>query len=131
MKQIEIIVEAENAQEVLEVLKAGDIEYNSVRDLKAIARVKLKAKSSNVEGGCGKGTRKSPSILQKGINFATALTEHIITGKKHVKPDEYMRRLSICKVCTSRLEGFVCAKCGCYMGIKASWAEQKCKINKW
>lgn len=75
--------------------------------------------------------KKSPNILQRGMTLAKATTEHIITGMKHVEPDEYMRRLSICKTCPSREEGFVCRECGCYMGIKASWAEQKCLNNKW
>ena len=80
---------------------------------------------------CCPDKNKAPNLAQKGLNFAKALTEHIITGKKHVAPDEYMNRLLICKSCPERAEGFVCSKCGCYMGIKASWAEQKCELKKW
>lgn len=79
----------------------------------------------------GGAKKKKPNLLQRGVNLAKATTEHIITGMKHVEPDEYMRRLEVCRGCSSRLEGFVCKECGCYMGIKASWAEQKCKRDKW
>ena len=93
----------------------------------AAGKTKKKKKSSC----CGQGEKKSPNLAQKGINFAKALTEHIMTGKKHVPDSVYFQRLEKCRKCPSKLEGFVCAECGCYMGIKASWAEQKCKLSKW
>jgi hypothetical protein len=128
MKIIEIIVEAENAQSVLEALECKNIKHRSIKDLEAIER--LEANKSRGEG-CRGGEKKSPNILQKGINLALASAEHLITGIKHVTPSVYLQRLEKCKGCDYRQEGFVCSRCGCYMGIKASWAEQKCKENKW
>ncbi|MCK5603131.1 hypothetical protein KAR91_14705 [Candidatus Pacearchaeota archaeon] len=91
----------------------------------------IKQKSSTKPKCCGGKKKEPPNLARKGINFAKALTEHIITGKKHIESNEYMRRLEICKGCDNRLEGFVCSLCGCYMGIKASWVDQKCGDNKW
>jgi len=91
------------------------------------SQIETKPKSSC----CGGEKKKAPNILQRGLNLAKATSEHIISGMKHVEPDVYIRRLEICKACPERMEGFICNKCGCYMGIKASWAEQKCGLNKW
>ena len=79
---------------------------------------------------CGKRDEK-PSVVKKGFNLIKATTEHIITGMKHVPRSVFIQRLERCKDCPSLQDGFVCKECGCYMGIKASWADQKCKLNKW
>lgn len=98
---------------------------------KEAEQYKTLGKDRTKASGCGGKKKKPPNIAKKGFNFAKALTEHIITGKKHVPRSVTLQRLTKCASCTSIREGFVCNECGCYMGIKASWAEQKCKLNKW
>lgn len=94
-------------------------------------RKTLSTQNEQSKSDCCGGKKKTPSIIQKGVNFTKALTEHIITGMKHVPRGVFIQRLEKCKDCPSLQDGFVCTECGCYMGIKASWLEQKCKLNKW
>lgn len=79
----------------------------------------------------GDKDKKKPNLGKRALSLAKASTEHFMNGMKHVPSSVFLQRLEKCKDCTSIRKGFVCVECGCYMGIKASWAEQKCELNKW
>lgn len=84
---------------------------------------------------CGNDKKKkSPNIIQKSINLVKSGTEHLATGSRLCDKTEYARRINICSQCDRLIPGkisYECIDCGCLMGIKGSWAEQKCKLNKW
>lgn len=78
------------------------------------------------------GDLQEPSLIQKAINFAGALTNHISSGMKNVSDEELERRINICKSCEFfNPANESCTKCGCRMSIKASWQESVCPLNKW
>jgi len=77
-----------------------------------------------------------PSLLRKGMNFATAAAKHVATGAKRVSEEVRAGRLALCVAC----EHYVnkkCTKCGC--GIKdeagmidkLSWESSTCPVGKW
>lgn len=53
-------------------------------------------------------------------DFLTDLRRHIAAypADKRVEEAEYRRRLSICKDCEQLVDG-MCAKCGCYVELRA------------
>jgi hypothetical protein len=127
MKQIEIIVMAENVQEVKDALTARDIETRSIKDLEFIAN---NQKRDHSEGCCGQG-KKSPSMLKKAKNYAKTMARWIKAGRPIVELRELASRLSICGGCAS-LKGYECTECGCPMDSKAKMNIDKlCELNKW
>ncbi len=92
------------------------------------------------KNGCCPGSKEEQpaiderplGILATGKNLLKATKEHISKGMSHVSPDEYIRRLTICRDCTWLGEGFQCGQCHCFMNIKAGWdIKDGCKLNKW
>ena len=87
------------------------------------------------ENGCCLGDKKDEKplgLIETGKNLLKATKEHISKGLSHVSPDEYVRRLTICKDCEWIKEGFQCGQCHCFMGVKAGWdIKNGCKLNKW
>ena len=86
------------------------------------------------ENGCclEKKDEKPLGLIEAGKNLIKSTTEHIAKGMSHVSPDEYVRRLTICKDCEWIKEGFQCGQCHCFMGMKAGWdIKNGCKLKKW
>lgn len=56
----------------------------------------------------------------------------LIPADKKADKNEYRRRLSICKGCDSLTNG-MCAKCGCFVELRAAKKEQYCpsENKKW
>ena len=52
--------------------------------------------------------------------------------EKRTSPDEYRRRLDICRECDSLISG-TCIKCGCYVELRAAGKERNCPDvkDKW
>jgi hypothetical protein len=82
------------------------------------------------ESCCGE-EKKSPPLVTKIKNFAQASFEHAKSGRPQTSDEEYKRRLSICLKCDKIINNLECSECGCHMWLKARWAEQPCKLNKW
>jgi hypothetical protein len=103
---------------------------NTIRDMSTPQEREKKDKN-----GCcpdGKKDEKPLGLIETGKNLLKATKEHISKGMSHVSPDEYVRRLTICKDCKWIKEGFQCGQCHCFMGIKAGWdIKGGCKLNKW
>jgi hypothetical protein len=55
-----------------------------------------------------------------------------IPEENRTAPDEYKRRLDICKTCESLISG-TCVKCGCYVELRAAGKTRTCPDtkNKW
>lgn len=95
------------------------------------------------EEGRGPGQRQGhsagngapePGLLQKAVNFGTAVARHVADGARQVTTDEYHARLNICRTCDScDVARMVCREqaCGCQLHIKAKWRSEHCPVNKW
>jgi hypothetical protein len=88
------------------------------------------------ENGCclskEKKDEKPLGILDTAKNLVKSTTEHITKGLSHVSPEEYVRRITICKDCEWIQDGFQCGQCHCFMNVKAGWdVKNSCKLNKW
>jgi len=70
-----------------------------------------------------------PTMLTQAKNFAGAVIEHIAHGMKEA--ENYEERISFCDACSEFRSDERCAQCGCFMKVKAKWAEKKCPLNKW
>lgn len=85
---------------------------------------------------------REPNIIQKAVNFAGAVTKHIISGLHKCTQEQIDNRLSICKGCELYIQkenGGVCGhqSCGCNLKNeqvflnKLAWADQQCPLGKW
>lgn len=75
-----------------------------------------------------------PSLIEKAKNFATALVEHISTGRHVVSKRVYELRLSKCVECAYYDSDRVVCKhssCGCNLKTKSWWESQKCPLGLW
>jgi len=78
-----------------------------------------------------------PSMFNQAVNFTKAVSKHIISGAKKVPDSIYRKRMDICSGCEylsidkSQETRGRCAKCGCFVDLKASWASEECPIKKW
>jgi len=55
----------------------------------------------------------------------------IAGGEDKIERGEYKQRLAICQDCQFWVNGSRCAKCGCFMRLKARLRVGKCPIGKW
>lgn len=70
---------------------------------------------------------KKPSKIK---NFAKAIKKRISSGVQNVTFEEFVERLSVCKICEYQKNG-ECQDCGCILHIKAWWKSEDCPKNKW
>lgn len=76
-----------------------------------------------------------PSLLIRGINFASAMARWTSSGFKTRTQSEIDERLAICKECPE-FNGNACAKCGCLCNAdgvinKLALKSESCPIGKW
>ena len=78
------------------------------------------------------GDTKPPGLLQRAVNFAGAVTRHVMHGLPVVSDEEKERRLGICRLCPQFIaDSERCSKCGCAMRTKAAWALERCPLQLW
>lgn len=53
-----------------------------------------------------------------------------IPEENRTAPEEYKRRLDICKTCESLISG-TCVKCGCYVELRAAGKTRACPVKLW
>ena len=53
-----------------------------------------------------------------------------LPAEQKADPDEYRRRLSICRECES-LQNGMCAQCGCFAEVRAAKRKMNCPIGAW
>lgn len=86
---------------------------------------------------------QEPSFLQKAVNFAGAITQHVFSGFQQCTQEQIDYRLALCKACELFIKKDesvgVCGheKCGCNLKNeqvflnKLAWADQQCPLGKW
>lgn len=74
--------------------------------------------------------REFPTKAEQAKNFVTAAAQHAFHGFKKCSEDDYQQRWSVCCACEF-LHEERCRRCGCFMRLKAYWAEQRCPEKKW
>ena len=74
--------------------------------------------------------KEFPSLFKQATNFISSSIEHIKTGMETVPEEVKKERLDICNSCEFYRDNR-CTQCGCFMTIKAEWAEQECPLKKW
>lgn len=72
-----------------------------------------------------------PGLLRQGLNLVTAVAQHVAGGLQSIDSETYQKRMAICKACPKLRPDNRCSGCGCFVGVKASWEEQKCPEGKW
>jgi hypothetical protein len=72
-----------------------------------------------------------PGMIEKAKNLTTSVGQHIRSGWAKASDEESERRWLICQECDKLINNEVCILCGCWMKLKVTWLEQRCKINKW
>ena len=71
-----------------------------------------------------------PTITKQITNFIESSVNHIRLGMKIVPEEVKKERLNICSSCEYYKDNR-CSQCGCFMNIKAEWADQQCPLRKW
>jgi hypothetical protein len=78
-----------------------------------------------------------PSLARQAVNFAGAVVSHVTSGLPELDEASYQARLAVCR---GGCEFFTvdddqprCAHgcCGCFLEVKARWADQTCPVGKW
>lgn len=79
-----------------------------------------------------------PPVTNRIVNYAKAAVAHALAGAPSVSDERRKERLAICATnqcgfCTLINDKVRCthASCGCFLEIKAGWAEQKCPVGLW
>lgn len=76
--------------------------------------------------------KHNPGILEKIVNFAVAVVQHVAAGSPTAAPEQTAERLAICQECEHHdPDRDRCSVCGCGLSLKASWADQSCPLEKW
>ena len=77
------------------------------------------------------GETHLPPLWKQAVNFAGAVVTHIAAGLPEVDQPTFEARLATCRACPELVGESRCSLCGCQMGFKAKWADQRCPLNKW
>lgn len=74
-----------------------------------------------------------PSLLKRAANLAGAVVQHLAAGMPEVTEAGFNARMAVCRGCEMLRPGDVCGHqgCGCFLQIKAHWADQACPLGKW
>ena len=79
-------------------------------------------------------TGEGPSLIQRAVNFGTAVVRHTANGLQQVDQSTYETRIVTCQKCPScDTDRMVCREpgCGCLLTLKARWASETCPLNYW
>ncbi len=74
--------------------------------------------------------KKMPSVFKQAANLAKSTFNHVASGAHRAPDHVYKSRLEICNSC-DKLHKSRCSECGCFVSMKASWASEKCPLEKW
>lgn len=53
-----------------------------------------------------------------------------IPPEQKAPPEEYARRLALCRACES-LQNGMCAQCGCFVEVRTVKKAQRCPMGRW
>ena len=72
------------------------------------------------------------NTYQKIFSFSNSLINHSLNSFKTVPFETHQERLKTCFSCDKfNKQNETCLECGCFLRIKASWATEKCPLDKW
>lgn len=73
-----------------------------------------------------------PPVTVLLANLAKSV-DQIVSGNNELSsPEEAAKRLDVCRTCELYEQvSNRCSKCGCYLSMKVSWANEKCPMGKW
>jgi hypothetical protein len=77
---------------------------------------------------------ESPGIIEKAGNLIASTLMHMVHGNPEVNDEKYKERLAICEECPLfDAANRTCKVCGCFMNVKAKWADVACpdKPARW
>jgi hypothetical protein len=73
-----------------------------------------------------------PSLTTQAINFGGALIRHVAAGMPSTPEDLQAQRLATCQSCPRyQADTQRCGACGCYVRLKAAWAQETCPERHW
>jgi hypothetical protein len=74
---------------------------------------------------------ENPNIVSQMSNLAKDLHRVVLSGEPIVASEETIKaRMDICNACEF-YKNSRCAKCGCFMEVKAKLRSLECPIGKW
>jgi len=79
---------------------------------------------------------RTPGLLQKAANFASAAAAHVAAGMPRCTQEQIDARFAVCQTC-EHFDGKACRMCGCPVVrekafvSKLAWANEKCPAGKW
>lgn len=120
-------------------MKAGyvmmaQVKYSDVPIEEAYMKIVVDANGQQAQGCSSCGDKKDkplPSLAAQAGNLVSAVGQHAMAGFKSTDEGTLGNRNSICDKCDDMRSDGRCAKCGCYMQIKAKWDSAKCPVGKW
>lgn len=73
-----------------------------------------------------------PGLARQAASFFKAAVNHVSAGAPSATNVQREARLAICRTCEYYRDER-CGVCGCFVAVKASWADQSCPLNppKW
>lgn len=74
--------------------------------------------------------REPPGFIERALNYAKALRDHVRAGLPMVDESTHRARLEVCEGCPLRAPDWTCNLCGCPTKDKAMWGEQACPACK-
>ena len=75
-----------------------------------------------------------PNTAEKAGHFVAAVVRHVADGARRVPPQEFERRLAVCRGCEyCRVDRMICRheNCGCRLRVKAAWRSESCPLGAW
>lgn len=113
----------------------GMHKYPGIEPYEAFIKIQQEANEAMGLPGCStcndKKDKPLPSIASQAKNLITGVGHHIADGMKNVDDKTLEIRNKICNDCENMRSDGRCAKCGCFMKVKAKWESAKCPIGKW
>lgn len=79
----------------------------------------------------GKPEPQLPSATQMAKNLAVSAADYAKSGFKNVGDAVYAARVAVCTGCPYFRSDQRCAKCGCFMRVKAKWESARCPMGSW
>jgi hypothetical protein len=70
-----------------------------------------------------------PSLMRKGLNFASAKAKHLAAGRPTVSEEVFNFRMELCLLCPERAHDS-CSACGCPLEAKLAYATEPCGLVK-
>lgn len=112
----------------------AQVKYSDILIEEAYMKIVEDANGQQPQGCSSCGDKKDkplPSLATQAGNLVSAVGQHAMSGFKETEKEILEKRMTECNNCEDMRSDGRCAKCGCYMQIKAKWDSAKCPVSKW